>query len=248
MAREPSAHYKAIAAEVELFRKRESSNMRRIKALEDKLDIVMGILKESGVEVKATPAITPSKPGKNDYAELSEVVKSKRPDLESLWDAYLEYGFGSYKTILAACINAGIAEEISETINGNVLTGKFANGEKLQALLKELVSTAKVKLEYGEDGTLESSCLVSKMAASRKSMVGSFMVPGKVPSDWLLSIAENEALRECKMRSLYSTFIEQYAATYGKAIGMGRGECWKLIDDLIKSGKIIRDGNTIKAA
>lgn len=250
MAREPSAHYKAIAAEVEMFRKRENSNMKRIKALEDELTIIKDMLKDLSISApgKALKPAAPEKPGKDDYARLNEVVTKMRPELVSLWDIYLDLGFGSYKTILAAAGNAGITEEITDEVNGYSLTGKFADKVALMDLLRDMVCGSNVKLEYAEDGTLKDSCLISKMAASKSAVVGSFRVPTNIPIRWTFRLAEKEALRECKRLNSYSTFIEMYASTYGRALGMDEDECKTLIDLLIRDGKIIRDGNTIKAA
>lgn len=248
MAREPSAHYKAIASEVEMFRKRESSNMKRIKALEDKVDFLMSALKSGDMPAPKESGAA-SKPGKNEYRLLNDEVKKSNPELVPIWDVKEKYGFASQKTVENIFSRLCNKERHSGEFNGVRITSDYVNETEADEAIKIAIESAIVCIEYDEMGVFKESSLKSDYAVRfGTSGPGKFRLPEKAPKDWIISIAESEALRECSTRKGYDMFIEGFADTYGRALAMDTKDTRKLIDSLIHSGKILRDGNTIKAA
>lgn len=253
MAREPSAHYKAIASEVEMLRKRESSNMRRIKALEDKMDIIMDILRDSALlpggklAVKKSESAHQGKADRAIYEAFNKEVAGEFPGLISVWSVKESYGFASEKTVMAIFSNAGVLHEMDGEIDGVYVKSKYVKQSDADELMHTAIAGAIVCLETEENGAFKGASLKSNLAAKNGSP-GKFRMPENIPASWVNEIAEREALRECKLRSSYAMFIDGYANSYGRALGMDRLACQILIDDLIHSGKILLDGNTIKAA
>lgn len=246
MAREPSAHYKAMASEIEMLRKRENSNMKRIKALEDKVELLLQAIK-SDIPLN-NPDSSHQKPTKEDYDSLRDIVKQESPSLISLWEVYVNYGFASYRTVESIASNFGDVRTHRVEIHGRKIESEFVVESDFRAYLRDVICNANLKIEYDERDTFKSACLSSVKASVKKGSAGNFKIPQYTPVSWIAEIAAREALRECRTMKSYGVFIEGYTDSFGRALGMDIDDTRILIDNLIHSGKIIRDGSTIKAA
>lgn len=251
MAREPSSHYKAISAEVEMLRKRENGNMKRIKALEDKLGVLTAIMCEAGIidkpmTMKPTAASQP--PTKQDYKELTRIVLAEKPELISLWGLVAQYGFASHGTVEAILKNANLIIEASAEVGSRTISAKFSVQELAEKEIERVIGSSKVCLEFDEDGSFKSGALMHPAAARKNGSPGKFRFPVETPKEWVIPLARNEMLREGKRRNIYDIFLQSYASTYGVALGLSDGDCREILDDMIARDEIIKDGIFIKAA
>lgn len=249
---QPSAHYKALQNDLELLRKRELSNQKRIASLEDKLTMLTELVMESLGQMKPVKAEKPKEAKKEKasarraYELLTDSVRESEPDAITAWDLKIEYGFASGGTVSSILDREMAGEYHSGEFEGEEVGAQFYDGRKARKLIESVISSAKVAIEYDESGRFKSSSLQSNKAAKRPGSPGKFAVPSKSPKECITSIAEGEMLRELRSQQTASTFIESFTSTYGRALGMDDFECANLLRELVSSGKVTRNADIVK--
>ena len=248
---QPSAHYKSLENNLELLRKRELSNQKRIASLEDKVTMLTDMVME--LSGGASPA--PSRPKQEEkttlrsaYQKLNAIVKAEHPDLVTAWDIKAQYGFMSPKTVTAILGKSLTPIRREAEIDGETVAANYYSQGDAEIAIEAALSDAKVAIEYDEAGNFKSSALQSTKAALRIGSPGKFAVPAKAPRECILSIAEREMQRELRNQQKASVFVEGFSATYGRALGLDDLECADLLRQLVSSGKIVREGDIVKSA